>query len=87
MERTDTGTGNGYTVWNRVATAASTLTISVSKAWAANVSVLSGEGQAYSRLVPFRAIWLILCYRNSTWTGIKIDKSNEGVSYRESSRL
>ncbi|KAJ3863705.1 hypothetical protein EV359DRAFT_82143 [Lentinula novae-zelandiae] len=43
MERTDTGTGDGYTVWNRVATAASTLTISVSKAWAANVSVLSGE--------------------------------------------
>ncbi|KAJ3847364.1 hypothetical protein EV368DRAFT_87815 [Lentinula lateritia] len=43
MERTDTGIGDGYTVWNRVATAASTLTISVSKAWATNVSVLSGE--------------------------------------------
>jgi hypothetical protein len=38
IEQTDTGTGDGYTVWNRVATAASTLTISVSKAWAANIS-------------------------------------------------
>jgi hypothetical protein len=38
IEQTDTGTGDGFTVWNRVATAASTLTISVSKAWAANIS-------------------------------------------------
>ncbi|KAJ3786607.1 hypothetical protein GGU10DRAFT_289880 [Lentinula aff. detonsa] len=42
-ERTDTGTGDGYTVWNRVAAAASTLTISVSKAWASNVSMFPGE--------------------------------------------
>ncbi|KAJ3845222.1 hypothetical protein F5878DRAFT_693348 [Lentinula raphanica] len=42
-ERTDTGIGDGGTVWNRVTAAASTLTISVSKAWAANVSIFSGE--------------------------------------------
>ncbi|KAJ4488000.1 hypothetical protein J3R30DRAFT_3695651 [Lentinula aciculospora] len=42
-ERTDIGIGDGYTVWNRVAAAASTLTVSVSKAWAANVSMYPGE--------------------------------------------
>jgi len=38
IEQTDTGTGDGYTIWTRVATTASTLTISVSKAWAVNIS-------------------------------------------------
>lgn len=42
-ERTDTGTGDGYTVWSRVATAASTLTISVGKAWASNIATYAGE--------------------------------------------
>jgi len=34
---------DGNSVWSRVATAASTLTVSVSKAWAANVTTNSGE--------------------------------------------
>jgi len=42
-KRTDTGTGDGYTVWSRVATAASTLTISVGKAWASNIATYAGE--------------------------------------------
>lgn len=46
-ERTDTGTGDGYTVWSRVATAASTLTISVGKAWASNIATYAGEGRNY----------------------------------------
>ncbi|KIK59877.1 hypothetical protein GYMLUDRAFT_245072 [Collybiopsis luxurians FD-317 M1] len=41
--RTDTGTGDGYTVWSRVAAAASSLTISVSKAWASNITTYAGE--------------------------------------------
>ncbi|KAH9996913.1 hypothetical protein BJV77DRAFT_135837 [Russula vinacea] len=35
--------GYGLSLWSRVATAASTLTISVSKAWASNIAVYSGE--------------------------------------------
>ncbi|KAK0459686.1 uncharacterized protein EV420DRAFT_1268567, partial [Desarmillaria tabescens] len=35
--------GDGATIWSRVATAASTLTVSVSKAWATNVTTMSGE--------------------------------------------
>lgn len=34
----------GYNIWGRVATAASTLTVSVSKAWATNIIVYAGEG-------------------------------------------
>jgi len=33
----------GYTIWSSVASVASTLTISVSKAWAANISTYAGE--------------------------------------------
>lgn len=40
---TSTDTGDGATVWSRVATAASTLTVSVSKAWATNITTMSGE--------------------------------------------
>ncbi|KAF8077986.1 hypothetical protein FPV67DRAFT_1463723 [Lyophyllum atratum] len=36
-------TGDGHAIWSRVATAASTLTVSVSKAWAANVTTSAGE--------------------------------------------
>ncbi|KAH8980958.1 hypothetical protein EDB86DRAFT_2978265 [Lactarius hatsudake] len=35
--------GYGLSVWSRVATAANTLTVSVSKAWAANITAYSGE--------------------------------------------
>jgi len=35
--------GYGLSLWSRVATAASSLTISVSKAWASNIAVYSGE--------------------------------------------
>jgi hypothetical protein len=35
--------GYGLSLWSRVATAASTLTISVSKAWASNITAYSGE--------------------------------------------
>jgi len=42
-EGTDTGTGDGYTIWSRVAAAAGSLTISVSKAWAANITMYAGE--------------------------------------------
>jgi hypothetical protein len=34
----------GYSVWNAVASAASTLTVSVSKAWATTVATEAGEG-------------------------------------------
>lgn len=36
-------TGDGHAIWSRVATVASTLTVSVSKAWAANVTAFAGE--------------------------------------------
>jgi len=35
--------GYGLSLWSRVATAASTLTISVSKAWASGISAHPGE--------------------------------------------
>ncbi|KAF5365664.1 hypothetical protein D9758_003313 [Tetrapyrgos nigripes] len=38
-----TGTGDGYTIWSRVASAASTLTVSVSKAWTTNIATYAGE--------------------------------------------
>ncbi|KAH9966898.1 hypothetical protein BC827DRAFT_1179126 [Russula dissimulans] len=37
------GYGYGLSLWSRVATAASTLTLSVSKAWASNIAAHSGE--------------------------------------------
>jgi hypothetical protein len=40
---------DGYSVWNRVATAASMLTVSVSKAWAANATN-AGEGLSQTGL-------------------------------------
>jgi hypothetical protein len=43
IQRTDTGTGDGYTIWSKVTTAASSLTISVSKAWASNITMYPGE--------------------------------------------
>ncbi|KAK0210712.1 hypothetical protein DFS33DRAFT_1378700 [Desarmillaria ectypa] len=42
-QASSTDTGDGATIWSRVATAASTLTINVSKAWATNVTTMSGE--------------------------------------------
>lgn len=36
--------GDGYAVWSRVAAVASTLTVSVSKAWATNIITFAGEG-------------------------------------------
>jgi hypothetical protein len=36
--------GVGYTLWSRLASAAGTLGVDVSKAWSANISVHSGEG-------------------------------------------
>jgi hypothetical protein len=41
----------GYSIWNAVASAASTLTISVSKAWATTVTTEAGEGALASPLV------------------------------------
>ncbi|GLB34992.1 hypothetical protein LshimejAT787_0205570 [Lyophyllum shimeji] len=41
-ESSETG-GDGYAIWSRVATMASTLTVSVSKAWAANLTTSAGE--------------------------------------------
>ena len=81
-ERTDTGIGDGGTVWNRVTAAASTLTISVSKAWAANVSIFYGEGEVLKGSYECNAHSV---YRNTTWTGIKVDQGDEGISYLESS--
>lgn len=40
-----TGTGDGYTIWSRVAAAAGNLTVNVSKAWAANIATFTGEGK------------------------------------------
>lgn len=42
----DGSSGDGYTIWNTVSTVASALTISVSKAWSANITALSGEGNS-----------------------------------------
>jgi len=35
--------GDGYTLWSRVASAASSLTVSVGKAWASNITTFAGE--------------------------------------------
>ncbi|KAG7092423.1 hypothetical protein E1B28_008779 [Marasmius oreades] len=37
------GEGYGQTIWSRVATAASSLTVNVSKAWATNIATYAGE--------------------------------------------
>lgn len=37
------GEGYGWTIWGRVATAASSLTVNVSKAWAGNIAIYAGE--------------------------------------------
>ena len=44
--------GYGLSVWSRVATAANTLTVSVSKAWASNITAHSGE-RTSSIFFPF----------------------------------
>lgn len=43
---------DGAAIWSRVATVASTLTVSVSKAWASNVPTYSGEGTPHQPLSP-----------------------------------
>jgi len=43
LNKSTSGTGDGYTIWSRVATAASTMTVSVGKAWATNVTAFAGE--------------------------------------------
>lgn len=43
---------DGAAIWSRVATVASTLTVSVSKAWASNVPTYSGEGTPRQPLSP-----------------------------------
>jgi hypothetical protein len=40
--------GFGYSLWSRVAAAAGTLTVNVSKAWEANVGSVAGEGTTYT---------------------------------------
>jgi len=42
-EGSGTTAGVGYTIWSRLATAAGTLSVDVSKAWAVNVALASGE--------------------------------------------
>lgn len=49
--------GYGYTVWNRITTAASSLTVNVNLSWAANIVTQSGEGMS-NRHIPH-----ILCMR------------------------
>lgn len=44
----NTDSGDGYAIWSRVAGVASTLTVSVSKAWASNIATYSGEGMCMS---------------------------------------
>jgi hypothetical protein len=44
--------GYGLSVWSRVAVAANTLTVSVSKAWASNITADSGERTSYL-FIPF----------------------------------
>ncbi|KAF5358227.1 hypothetical protein D9756_001608 [Leucocoprinus leucothites] len=39
----DESSGDGYAIWNAVSNVASALTISVSKAWSANIATFSGE--------------------------------------------
>ncbi|KAJ7219230.1 hypothetical protein GGX14DRAFT_590894 [Mycena pura] len=39
----DDGPGDGYTLWSRVASAASSLTVNVGKAWASNITTFAGE--------------------------------------------
>ncbi|ESK96937.1 hypothetical protein Moror_6515 [Moniliophthora roreri MCA 2997] len=45
VDEKDTQSGDGYgqAIWTRVASAASTLTVSVSKAWATNIAIYAGE--------------------------------------------
>jgi len=44
---------DGYSIWNTVAAAASTLTVSVSKAWTRNVVTANGEGERQRPLAPY----------------------------------
>jgi hypothetical protein len=50
LDKSTSGTGDGYTIWSRVATAASTMTVSVGKAWATNVTAFAGEGRLFQIL-------------------------------------
>jgi hypothetical protein len=52
--------GYGLSLWSRVATAANTLTISVSKAWASNIAGHSGERASLFLFLLSRAIAYIL---------------------------
>lgn len=51
--------GEGATIWSKVAGAASTLTVSVSKAWAVNIPMLAGEGQLLAH--PFSTLPHSIC--------------------------
>ncbi len=64
--------GYGLSLWSRVATAASTLTISVSKAWAANIAAYSGERASLS--FSFFPDWL------SVWHGVYRDTAGRRVA-------
>jgi hypothetical protein len=48
--------GYGLSLWSRVATATSTLTINVSKAWASNIVAYSGERTSSGTLPLVRGI-------------------------------
>lgn len=90
QQSTDNTSSEGYSVWNRVAEAASSLTINVSKAWATNIATFSGE-RAYilkyscPRLTGFRADLGYSC-RDAPGPGISPDSCHESVSPREGAR-
>lgn len=76
--------GVGYTLWSRVAAAAGSLTVNVSKAWAVNVTHEAGEGEQIGLLIWI--LWSIIVNRDTAGRGITAHKGDEGLSSREGSR-
>jgi len=77
-----TTAGVGYTIWSRLATAAGTLSVDVSKAWAVNVALASGEGMSYQSCGHIQNVDQVP--RNSSRPRIASYPSNESISPRES---
>jgi hypothetical protein len=55
--------GYGLRLWSRVATAASTLTISVSKAWASNIAAHPGERASFFHPLEINEFKIYLAFQ------------------------
>lgn len=74
--------GFGSSLWGRVAIVAGNLTVSVSRAWEANITASSGEGAGFPSCdMEMRVAdsW----DSNSSWLRIPAHTGDEGLSHRE----